>query len=176
MKTKNCIICGVLKSLDEYYIHPKMADGHLNKCKDCTKDHVKKRTDALRLNGVWLEKEKQRSREKYHRLGYRSKFKPSQEAKKLAISKYIEKYPEKYRATKKITNSKIKIEPGMQQHHWSYNEEHHLDTIKLSIEEHRLAHRHMVYDQERMMYRRIDTMELLDTKEQHEQYIKNLPF
>ena len=106
MKTKNCIICNVNKPLDAYYKHPKMRDGHLNKCKDCTKDHVKKRADLLRLNDDWRKKEKERSREKYKRLGYKDKFKPSYEAKKLAMSKYIEKYPEKYRATKKVASAK----------------------------------------------------------------------
>ena len=33
------------------------------------------------------------------------------------------------------------------------------------------AHRFIVYDQERMMYRRYDTNELLDTKEKHESFI-----
>lgn len=34
---KICFKCGNLKGLDQFYKHPKMADGHLNKCKDCTK-------------------------------------------------------------------------------------------------------------------------------------------
>ena len=34
------------------------------------------------------------------------------------------------------------------------------------------AHRFLIYDQERMMYRRYDTNVLLDTKEAHETFIK----
>lgn len=35
--TKPCIRCGESKTIDEFYTHPRMADGHLNKCKGCCK-------------------------------------------------------------------------------------------------------------------------------------------
>lgn len=40
---KTCFKCGESKELDHYYKHPQMLDGHLNKCKDCTKRDAKKR-------------------------------------------------------------------------------------------------------------------------------------
>ena len=40
------------------------------------------------------------------------------------------------------------------------------------MKDHNTAHRFIIYDQERMMYRRIDTLELLDTKEKHYDFIK----
>ena len=35
--SKTCFKCNILKPITEFYVHPTMGDGHLGKCKECTK-------------------------------------------------------------------------------------------------------------------------------------------
>lgn len=52
MESKVCFRCQQERHLSEFYRHPKMADGYLGKCKDCTRADVRenylKRADQYR--------------------------------------------------------------------------------------------------------------------------------
>ena len=149
-----------------------MGDGYLGKCKDCAKNDTLKRLIKLTSTKEGLEKERQRHREKYYRLNYKEKNKPTVESKKKAMDNYKNKYPEKYVA--KIKSRYIKKAIGNHLHHWSYRIEHQKDVIEIESKNHHLIHRFIIYDQERMMYRRIDTNELLLTKQEHVKYINKI--
>jgi len=170
---KICFRCNIEKPLTEYYKHKQMGDGHLNKCKECTKSDSKKQLEKILADPEKKLKEQARHREKYYRLEYKDKHKPSYESKKATMKRYKEKYPEKMEAHS-FSGNLVAPEKGLEKHHWSYNKDHYKDVIWLTNENHNKAHRFIIYDQEQMMYRRTDNMQLLDTKEAHENYIKHI--
>lgn len=86
---KTCFKCEVCQPLSEFYRHKGMADGHLNKCKACTK------RDALVHRHENVEKIRAHDRDRSklpHRvsLGYEN------------AKAYRKKYPERYRANSMV--------------------------------------------------------------------------
>lgn len=94
MAEKSCICCGELKPLTEYYKHPKMADGHLGKCKECQKASAR----GNRAKKVEYYRDYDRSRNTLpHRVECRKAYNKTERGKSVhskACSNYICKHPQ----------------------------------------------------------------------------------
>lgn len=133
MDTKVCFKCNIEWPIHFFYKHPKTADGHLNKCKKCTKLDVKthrtknieyvKNYDKLREYGEKRKKDKAKARNRYRK-----------------------KNPEKYKARSAVSNAirdkrLIKLpccvcgDINSQAHHEDYSKP--LEVIWVCIKHHR---------------------------------------
>ena len=104
---KTCFKCKKEKELTEFYVHPRMADGHLNKCKDCTKkdgiEHRKANINKVRAY------DKKRSNLP-HRVKLRKLYaKEHIEQKKVTDKAYYIKHRAEIRARMNANKEEISI-------------------------------------------------------------------
>ena len=147
---KICMKCNKEKELEEFYKHPKMADGHLNKCIECAKKDVNKRYDTLKDSPEFILAERNRTRERYYRLKYKDKYVQSGEQKRRTIEKYFDNYPERKKVanivSNKIRDGHLEKQPceickstiNVQAHHEDYSKP--LDITWLCVKCHNQRH------------------------------------
>ena len=120
---------------------------HIVKCKFCNIEDSKKREAHLKSTEEGLEKERERHRDKYFRLGYREKHKPSPDKRKQARDRSIKKYPEKHKAKNMCKRITRVFKNNHFQRSYRYLPFHHSknDVCSLSpITHHHLALRRQV--------------------------------
>ena len=154
METKICFKCGRELPLSEFYKHPKMTDGHLNKCKECNKKDVHENYLKNIQNEDYVEKERKRGRDKYRRLNYVSR-----------PSAHNENKTTRANAKKNGINC-----DGKEIHHWNYNLKN--DIFLLGRREHKKVHLNMKFNKEMNVFEYNGN--LLLTKEDHLQAIKEI--
>jgi len=124
---KTCFKCKRVKPLNEFYKHSGMTDGHLGKCKACTKDDAKTRYWVKR--DIITQYERKRSRDparKIKALGYQRK------------SNSLN--PDKYRARTAVNNAlrdkrlqrqpcKVCNDTRSQAHHCDYSKPLEVDWL-----------------------------------------------
>lgn len=102
---KRCFKCNQEKPLDQFYKHPRMADGYLNKCIECAKKDVNERYNLLKNDPNFILSERERTRQKYYRLNYKDKYGVRGEQKKEIIERYFAKSPQKLIASRITSNA-----------------------------------------------------------------------
>ncbi len=93
MTSKQCFKCLCEKPLSEFYKHAYMADGHLNKCKDCTKQDTHARRHGPGREKV-LAYDRERAKQP-HRV----------EHMRRTIAKWQQEHPDRKKAHSKLWNA-----------------------------------------------------------------------
>ena len=102
---KKCFKCLCEKPLEDFYKHSRMADGHLNKCKECTKKDTLQR--AIEKWEYVRQYDKMRA-SMPHRVAARKEYAKTQAyAKSHAASakKWMERHPDRKKASEKVNNA-----------------------------------------------------------------------
>lgn len=155
METKKCFKCGKELPITEFYKHPMMPDGHLNKCKNCTKNDVRENYRKKSEMPEYMEKERQRGREKYQRL---------------YSNLHIKKSHKENSTTRALAKRRGINCDGKEIHHWNYNESKSI--FLLTRKEHKKVHQYLEFDKATNMFK--SNGNLLDSKEKHLQIIKQV--
>ena len=150
MNSKFCFKCLIEKPINEFYKHPKMHDGHLNKCKECAKKDVHQKYQENTKDVKFVLKERERTRQKWHRLYQGNKKKIDSEKKKEILNRYFKNHPLAYKAQRTVTRyvnsgkliqrpcQKCGTKINVQAHHDDYSRP--LNVVWLCVKHHNEVH------------------------------------
>lgn len=160
MKTKTCFKCGIEKPLDDFYKHPQMADGHVNKCKDCNKKDVQEN----RNDNIEYYQEYDRTRGSLpHRVDARKEYAQTENGhRRLNDSKkrYTERNPDKKKAVVAVNNAvrdgrlikqpcEVCGNPEAEGHHDDYTK---MLDVRWLCDKHHKEHHKNLREKERLQY------------------------
>lgn len=99
---KRCFKCGEEKPIEEFYKHPQMADGHLNKCIECARADVKKNREG---NQDYYDKYEKMRAKLNHRVEARKEYAQTGRGRLVhteTCRRYRKNHPEAYEAHKAV--------------------------------------------------------------------------
>lgn len=162
---KTCFKCGEEKPYSEFYKHSKMADGHLGKCKTCTKQ------DVAEHRAAHIEKVKEYDRNRPNSVERTLKACIKTKCRRQIDPLFKERINEQKRKSREASPLKTKARHTLSNairdgkvlrpsscsscnksctphgHHWSYEEPYWLDVVWLCTkchgEEHKRLNREM---------------------------------
>lgn len=153
MQHKRCFKCGRILPLSDFYVHSQMADGHLNKCKECAKKDVQNHYAKNSENEEFMNKERQRGRDKYRRLGY-----VKTKSRTMCLTN-TDSARNINRDLKKIGVNLV----GRECHHWNYN--HLRSVFVLSRKAHKRLHKHLTLNVETGILTSEDGIDITTTEQ-----------
>ena len=127
---KKCFKCNIVKPLPYFYKHKQMADGYLNKCKECNRKDSALQLEKNKQNPEWIKKEKERVRLKQLKQKGKPRTIIYSEIKSKIASGEITKLPCEVCGKEKA-----------QGHHEDYNKPY--DLVWLCIRHHQDRHIHL---------------------------------
>lgn len=166
---KHCSICGLDKSLEDFYINPK--GGYRSGCKKC----LSKKASLHQRSKIKTKADREKARLKsieiyYQRRAAGLSFKRPKEKEREYSINYRTRYPEKAKAKSASKKFSAPVE-GVEKLFWSFRSEHHGDFFWIKREFRLKFIKLLSYEQKAMLFRRIDNKALLTTKQKFVDYM-----